>query len=143
MFLPYVFFAFIYYTDMLSITMVLATLWMYELEYHVMATITGGCSILCRQTNIVWMGYGVFYESLPKETKRRWVFEWGLSIFGHINRNILKYILSYGGICLEFMGFVLKNGSFTLGKSLWEWVDLFYARPLWNWTDVLRVFVDL
>lgn len=54
--LPVLFmFNFLYYTDAISTTMVLLTYSLHLYDRNVLAALAGACSVMCRQTNIVWV----------------------------------------------------------------------------------------
>ncbi|KAG5893070.1 hypothetical protein JTB14_021572 [Gonioctena quinquepunctata] len=54
---PLYFFGNIYYTEVVSLTMVLLMLVSYEKGYHFFASIFGYGAVVCRQTNVIWVGF--------------------------------------------------------------------------------------
>ena len=142
LFPPYMFFAFLYYTDMLAITTILITLLMSNSGHHIVASIIGSFSIMCRQTNCLWVIYAMAMNILrfgrlenrkkdPSHKKR-------FNIMGHFPSFILnlsnefydmmgflwdrrwdvfEQAIPYTCVCAGFMAFILNNGGITLGKN--------------------------
>ncbi|XP_076251757.1 alpha-1,2-glucosyltransferase Alg10 isoform X2 [Rhynchophorus ferrugineus] len=52
---PLYFFSHIYYTDIVSLTSILLLIFLNELGFHYFAAIAGFFSILCRQTNVIFL----------------------------------------------------------------------------------------
>lgn len=61
---PMFFFSNLYYTDILSITTVLALTYFSSNDRHTVASLCGGLSFLMRQTNIIWVGMFFAYSAL-------------------------------------------------------------------------------
>lgn len=58
------FFTFLYYTDMASTFFVLLTYYCALSECHRCSAVAGLAAILCRQTNIIWVGFSAFVAAL-------------------------------------------------------------------------------
>lgn len=135
---PMFFFTFLYYTDILSITFVLAMTFFALKNHHFSASFFGLCSVLMRQTNIVWVavifGHVVLshiashrrkkvpdvltYDDLFQTIrglltdifKRPGNF---LSDFKFVVTNFWGYLVVLAG----FVAFVINNGSIVVGDK--------------------------
>lgn len=137
---PLYFLSHIYYTDIVSLTTTLVIIILSERGHHFSASIAGLCSVLCRQTNIVFVAmyggkyiliklYAVWVEKEPK-LKRDGVFpaknltRFIVDCIMH-PVNILKRLrakewldfLAYISVILIFITFVWINGSIVVGDK--------------------------
>ncbi|XP_061393164.1 putative Dol-P-Glc:Glc(2)Man(9)GlcNAc(2)-PP-Dol alpha-1,2-glucosyltransferase [Musca vetustissima] len=133
---PLYFFSHLYYSDTLSLTMVLLMYAFWQKGSHLQASVYAAASVLMRQTNVVWvaMAFGttaldlvtVKYAELkgikPNDVK---IYQPKV-IFDILKRfelvmKCLWYIITQGCfyliIILPFMGFVYLNGSIVLGDK--------------------------
>lgn len=130
---PMFFFAFVYYTDIPSITMILLMLFFSFKKQHFPSAIFGGLSVLMRQTNIVWvcgtLGVHLVDKMMLKiypKMKRE------LATFGNVKFAVKSHLqhpkvlmefvfgsllefFGYFLVILGFMVFLFMNGS-IVGK---------------------------
>jgi hypothetical protein len=142
LFPPYVFFAFLYYTDMLAITTILITLLMSDSGHHIIASLIGSFSIMCRQTNCLWVIYIMVMTILgfgqSRSRKRNQSDEKGIDDMDHFPYSLLNLwkevydmtgflwdhrwdlferVMPYTCVCAGFVAFVLHNSGIALGKA--------------------------
>ncbi|CAH1153548.1 unnamed protein product [Phaedon cochleariae] len=143
---PVYFFSLVYYTDIVSLTMILVMIVAYEKNCHFLASIFGFASVLCRQNNIIWVGLvgGRYvltnlHSIIMEKSTRKYVSEGTERIerFTHTQTPWssvmqlvcqpkmlldlpLKFWLntsSYGAVLLSFMIFLIINGSIVVGDK--------------------------
>ncbi|BFF97589.1 putative Dol-P-Glc:Glc(2)Man(9)GlcNAc(2)-PP-Dol alpha-1-2-glucosyltransferase [Drosophila madeirensis] len=133
---PLYFFSHLYYTDTLSLTMVLMFYHFWQHEAHLPAAVFGAASVLMRQTNIVWvcMGTGItVLETLVKQcAKRRAVHKGQVRLLGvdmwlqllgspqllfSCVLSILAKCCFYISVILPFVGFLCINGAIVVGDK--------------------------
>ncbi|CAH0562281.1 unnamed protein product [Brassicogethes aeneus] len=134
---PLYFFTHIYYTDVLSVTFILLMLLFHEKKNNYVASIFGFCSVIMRQTNIIWvimiMGRLVLNEiyecsikneniSLINFTKNfTSIKDTCMGIVGNFfKKSTLKFwlgLFSYISILISFVVFVVLNGSIVVGDK--------------------------
>ncbi|EDV39310.1 uncharacterized protein Dana_GF25248 [Drosophila ananassae] len=133
---PLYFFSHLYYTDTLSLTMVLLFYNYWLQEAHLPAAVFGAASVLMRQTNIVWvcMATGMTVldtivqqcavsRSVAKSKLRLLGTELWVNLFTspqllcNCILNILAKCCFYASIILPFVGFLAINGSIVVGDK--------------------------
>ncbi|EDW94096.1 putative Dol-P-Glc:Glc(2)Man(9)GlcNAc(2)-PP-Dol alpha-1,2-glucosyltransferase [Drosophila yakuba] len=133
---PLYFFSHLYYTDTLSLTMVLLFYNYWQQEAHLPAAVFGAASVLMRQTNIVWVCMATGMTVLdtlvnqcartglvPKEKVRLMGKELWIQLFSspQLLCNCILSILAkccfYASIILPFVGFLFINGSIVVGDK--------------------------
>ncbi|XP_068142973.1 dol-P-Glc:Glc(2)Man(9)GlcNAc(2)-PP-Dol alpha-1,2-glucosyltransferase [Drosophila tropicalis] len=131
---PLYFFNHLYYTDTLSLTMVLLFYNYWQQEAHLPAAVWGAASVLMRQTNIVWvcMGCGItvletFVQEAAKTRRRHRFRLLGSELWTQILASpqllcncilrILGKCCFYASIILPFVGFIFINGSIVVGDK--------------------------
>ncbi|KAH8270516.1 hypothetical protein KR018_011039 [Drosophila ironensis] len=133
---PLYFFSHLYYTDTLSLTMVLLFYNYWLQDERLPAAVFGAASVLMRQTNIVWvcMATGMTVldtivqlyarsRGVPKDKVRLLSTElWGQvlsspQLLCNCILNILAKCCFYASIILPFVGFLAINGSIVVGDK--------------------------
>ncbi|EDV97134.1 putative Dol-P-Glc:Glc(2)Man(9)GlcNAc(2)-PP-Dol alpha-1,2-glucosyltransferase [Drosophila grimshawi] len=133
---PLYFFSHLYYTDTLSLTMVLLFYNYWQQEAHLPAAVWGAASVLMRQTNIVWVcmccGITILDTLVQQCTKTRPESKQQIRLFGselwlqllgspQLVCNCILRILAkccfYASIILPFIGFICINGSIVVGDK--------------------------
>ncbi|ALC43719.1 Alg10 [Drosophila busckii] len=135
---PLYFFSHLYYTDTLSLTMVLLFYNYWQQEAHLPASVFAAASVLMRQTNIVWVcmctGITVLDTLTIKcaKTRTRTSSKKNIRIFGRelwlllissprlvcsCFLSILAKCCFYASIILPFIGFIYINGSIVVGDK--------------------------
>ncbi|KAL5293483.1 ALG10 family protein [Megaselia abdita] len=134
---PMYFFAHLYYTDILSITSVLALYYYWSEKKHFKAAVCGAGSILMRQTNVVWvimvMGITALeelcrnYSTVKKVTPNsvdvlnpRTVYDIIINnplVVMESVCNILRQYHIYISVIASFLVFVVFNGSIVVGDK--------------------------
>lgn len=135
---PMFFFSFLYYTDIVSITFVLAMIYCSLKGHFVVSSGCGFLSVLMRQTNIVWVGIVFCHIAIThiashrqKKVPEALSYEdlWNASIgllsdavkrprkflvdFKFVIQNLWSFIL----LLASFVAFVLANGSIVVGDK--------------------------
>ncbi|XP_072402871.1 dol-P-Glc:Glc(2)Man(9)GlcNAc(2)-PP-Dol alpha-1,2-glucosyltransferase [Diabrotica undecimpunctata] len=134
---PLYFFSHVYYTDVVSLTMVLLMMVASEKKCHYMGAIFGMAAIICRQTNIIWLilisgKYAlteIYNCCSDKETSRRGIpaIEF-ITFLTEIIKNPLNKLhkmtttfwcnaMWYIAIMLIFLGFLIYNGGIVVGDK--------------------------
>ncbi|XP_058449613.1 putative Dol-P-Glc:Glc(2)Man(9)GlcNAc(2)-PP-Dol alpha-1,2-glucosyltransferase [Malaya genurostris] len=131
---PLYFFSHLYYTDVLSVTMVLMMIYFSLKEKHNYGALLAFFAIMMRQTNIVWVGYILGWRALdlamklclPNENHQyrlRDLLTTVQTLLGSrfMFVRVIKLIFSsyYGYILniLAFMAFLYWNGSIVVGDK--------------------------
>ncbi|XP_031626049.1 putative Dol-P-Glc:Glc(2)Man(9)GlcNAc(2)-PP-Dol alpha-1,2-glucosyltransferase [Contarinia nasturtii] len=138
---PMYLFAHLYYTDIVSITMVLAMFLLNQKQRHRLSAIFGFLSVLMRQTNIVWVGMILGYsimdkiisQTLPfiKDSEKRsnnsYNFQDIFSVLGFYLKRVYLvpkqvrllfiHFIGYILVIVGFIAFVLVNGSIVVGDK--------------------------
>ena len=144
------FFIFLYYTDTASTVFVLATWLALTKERYALSGILGGCSILMRQTNAVWMvclvGWDVVDHavaaSMAASTSESSKTAKAIRTPGDVVRSTIRYVWAERSTCvrryglhalsaLAFAAFVVHNGAVVIGDRanhvpVRHWVQPFY-----------------
>ncbi|XP_015124880.1 putative Dol-P-Glc:Glc(2)Man(9)GlcNAc(2)-PP-Dol alpha-1,2-glucosyltransferase [Diachasma alloeum] len=139
---PLFFWFFLYYTDVLSINLILLTFLLHQREHYNASAYVGGCSVFVRQTNIVWVillaGERVLtlieaqtprsietlvnrgLHTTPMHAKLLWN-----NVVHHIRRGKLPFMKFIGEMCsnvrghikvlITFLAFVIINKGIVLG----------------------------
>lgn len=135
---PMYFFSFLYYTDILSITFVLALIYFALKSHFFVSSCFGFASVLMRQTNIVWVGVIFCHiaithiashrrKKVPEALKYEDIFRAGLSLVTDSFRRpryfmadlvfVIQHLWSYILVLLAFIFFVFANGSIVVGDK--------------------------
>jgi alpha-1,2-glucosyltransferase len=132
---PMYFFAHVYYTDIPSITMILAMLLLSIRKYHKLSTIFAAFSVLMRQTNIVWVAgtLGVHvvdkmmvkvYPKMKRENAKFSNFIFAVKahlqhpkILGELIFGAIRELYGYILIIIGFIAFLFVNGSIVVGDK--------------------------
>ncbi|EDS33502.1 alpha-1,2 glucosyltransferase ALG10 [Culex quinquefasciatus] len=137
---PLYFFSHLYYTDVLSVTMVLMMVYFSVREMHNWGALAGFLAILMRQTNVVWVGF-VYGSQLvnmtmsvclaERQAKQKPQSKFGfmdliptittllerpaliLNVLRDAHSKFLGYELNLAG----FVGFLWYNGSIVVGDK--------------------------
>uniref|UniRef100_A0A1A9WE02 Dol-P-Glc:Glc(2)Man(9)GlcNAc(2)-PP-Dol alpha-1,2-glucosyltransferase n=1 Tax=Glossina brevipalpis TaxID=37001 RepID=A0A1A9WE02_9MUSC len=133
---PLYFFSHLYYTDTLSLTMVLVFYLYWQRGNHLQAAVFAAASVLLRQTNVIWVGMSCActaldiivgdyanFKKIPKRAvnvlqPKLWLelitnFKLLFQCIWHILKQCSFYII----IILPFLGFVFLNKSIVLGDK--------------------------
>ena len=135
---PMYFFSFLYYTDILSITFVLAMILCALKTHYFISSVFGFFSVLMRQTNIIWVGImfahiaithiaGHRQKKVPDALKSEDLLKAGLGLvrdlvkrprafladFKFVVQNLWSFIL----VLVGFVAFVFVNGSIVVGDK--------------------------
>uniref|UniRef100_A0A1Q3F5Q3 Dol-P-Glc:Glc(2)Man(9)GlcNAc(2)-PP-Dol alpha-1,2-glucosyltransferase n=1 Tax=Culex tarsalis TaxID=7177 RepID=A0A1Q3F5Q3_CULTA len=142
---PLYFFSHLYYTDVLSATMVLMMVYFSLREMHNWGALAGFLAILMRQTNVVWVGfvYGSQLVNLTmtvclaeeqtgeQKSKPKRQPKYGFmdliptittvldrpSLIFHVLRHAHSKLIGYELNLLAFIGFLWYNGSIVVGDK--------------------------
>lgn len=140
---PLYFFAHLYYTDVLSLSTVLALILFNRRSQHTVAAVCGAASVLMRQTNIVWVAMALgttcidtlVSQTLPfiKQNERygRSDHVYGFRDIGAVLlfymrrvylvpkqiRLLVTHLVGYVLVLLAFGAFVAWNGSIVVGDK--------------------------
>lgn len=135
---PLYFFSFLYYTDIVSITFVLAMVYYSLKQRYLWSSVFGLGSVLMRQTNIVWVGIifaqaaldniaSVRRKKVPEALKSEDLFRTVLDLLKdtytrprHFLNEILLIVRSFWGfivVLASFVAFVIVNGSIVVGDK--------------------------
>ncbi|ENN81130.1 putative Dol-P-Glc:Glc(2)Man(9)GlcNAc(2)-PP-Dol alpha-1,2-glucosyltransferase [Dendroctonus ponderosae] len=135
---PLYFLAHIYYTDTVSLTTILLFIILHEKDYHYAASIVGFCSIICRQTNVVFVAiYGGKYiltelygswaqKSAPLRRAGRFPVKNLKAFLSDMLTKPLKSVAAttiqfwlnaacYISVLISFLIFLLINGGIVVG----------------------------
>ena len=117
------FFAFLYYTDQGSTSMVLVTYWFSLQGSHTTAALTGAVAVCFRQTNIIWIAF-VAGSTLLRELGDdlpglnngvlQFISDIFLAVRNRTESLILK-LLPYALTGIAFCIFVIKNNGIVVG----------------------------
>ncbi len=109
-FLPIIFpFLFLIYTDILSATLVLLTVYLMLNKKYTFAGLVDILSILIRQNNIIWLAFlaiYIYYENF------------GIKFNLEILRNALKKLWVFVAGFIGFIIFIIWNKGITMGDNL-------------------------
>lgn len=142
---PLYFFSHVYYTDILSVTFVMAMMFFFLSDLHLLASFSGLFSIIMRQTNVVWVAMfgGIYFTRefmyvLKTDRKNesgdnliipdRCVTWNDITDFinnfkhrSHLVKNIKKNVwfntMNYGAVLLLFVMFIIYNGGIVIGDK--------------------------
>ncbi|KAH8379302.1 hypothetical protein KR009_004111 [Drosophila setifemur] len=133
---PLYFFSHLYYTDTLSLTMVLLCYNYWLQDAHLPAAVFGAASVLMRQTNIVWVcmatGLTVLDTIVQQSARMRTGSKDKIRLFstelwvqvvssprllGNCILHIMAKCCFYTSIILPFVGFLCINGSIVVGDK--------------------------
>lgn len=135
---PMYFFSFLYYTDIVSITFVLAMIF-YALKKHFfVSSCFGFAAVLMRQTNIVWVGVifchiavthiaGHRQRKVPEMLKYEDLLKAAVGLISDAVKRpklflldlrfVIEQLWSYILVLLGFIVFVFTNGSIVVGDK--------------------------
>ena len=145
------FFVFLYYTDTASTVFVLGT-WLALLKKrYALSGVLGGCSILMRQTNAVWVVCLVVWDVVDEAVKA--IVEMraetrAKAIIGSpaaVVRSVVLYVWVNLSTCvchyglhalsvLAFVSFVVHNGSIVIGDKANHTPVRHWAQPFYFYT---------
>lgn len=132
---PLYFFAHIYYTDVPSITMILAMLLFSLLQCHKLSTIFAAFSVMMRQTNVVWVAGALGVHMVdkmmlrvyPKMRRGNATFSNFLfALRAHLKKprllleligGSIRDLYGYIAVVFGFIGFLVYNGSIVVGDK--------------------------
>ncbi|KAI9587063.1 putative Dol-P-Glc:Glc(2)Man(9)GlcNAc(2)-PP-Dol alpha-1,2-glucosyltransferase [Glossina fuscipes] len=133
---PLYFFSHLYYTDTLSLTMVLVFYLYWQKENHLQAAVFAAASVLLRQTNVIWVGMAcactaldiivsdyACFKKIPRRSVNILQAKLWLELFKNFKLffkcvwDVLKQCSFYIIIILPFVGFVFLNKSIVLGDK--------------------------
>lgn len=133
---PLYFFSNFYYTDVVSMTMILSMIIANEKKHHYLAAIFGLFSVICRQTNVVWVGLIAAryiltelysFTKLRQQEKGvpakdlftffRRVIKRPLKVLENSNIQFWLDTLSYLATLGTFVLFIKINGSIVVGDK--------------------------
>ncbi|XP_018566714.1 putative Dol-P-Glc:Glc(2)Man(9)GlcNAc(2)-PP-Dol alpha-1,2-glucosyltransferase [Anoplophora glabripennis] len=137
---PLYFFSHFYYTDVVALTMTLAMLVLSEKGYHYYASVFGFISVLCRQTNIIWVAlvagkyaltelYKIaMHRAITRETEHTIPSENFYQFIMQLLRRPKSILLNtslqfwldlsaYATILITFVVFIILNGSVVVGDK--------------------------
>jgi alpha-1,2-glucosyltransferase len=131
------FFAPLYYTDTLSLTLVLAVYVLAARELIATSALCAFLAVLCRQTNVLWVGFIAAERVLDAFSARRKLRAGNDS--ESIARSVVatlraraKTMLCFGCVGLAFAAFVVLNGGIVVGdrnahQATLHWAQLCYG----------------
>lgn len=108
-------FFFLLYTDISSLALIMASVWLVTTRSYQMAALVMGVSLLFRQTNIVWLAM-LWVISLVNMG----FFSSALDNFFVFIRRIPHYLLRtwlFAAFCLLFISFLYFNGGVAIGDA--------------------------
>nr|CAI5847127.1 unnamed protein product [Callosobruchus analis] len=125
----------LYYTDIVSLTMILLVIVMYEKDHHLCASVFGCLAVVCRQTNIIWVLFvagqfslkALYITIVPKQNKCESFDMNGLIVVLkelmknpvkltiHTYLRFWKSITSYLAVGVAFLIFLFINGGIVVG----------------------------
>ncbi|XP_058059029.1 putative Dol-P-Glc:Glc(2)Man(9)GlcNAc(2)-PP-Dol alpha-1,2-glucosyltransferase [Anopheles bellator] len=116
---PLYFFAHLYYTDVLSVTVVLLLLLASERRQHTLAAFWGLCAVLMRQTNIVWVGFVCGSRAIDLLLSRGNLQQTLLSPYRLKNliADVVDKFWAYITVMASFLAFLVLNGSIVIGDK--------------------------
>lgn len=132
---PLYFFAHVYYTDVPSITMILAMLLFSLLKSHKLSTVFAAFSVLMRQTNVVWVAGALGVHMVDKMMQRIYPkMRRGNATFSnflfalreHLKQprilfeligGSIRDLYGYIAVVLGFIAFLVYNGSIVVGDK--------------------------
>lgn len=140
---PLYFFAHLYYTDVLSLTAILALILFNMRSQHTIAALCGAAAVLMRQTNIVWVAMALGTTCIDKLVSQTLPFikqneRYGRSdhVYGFRDvaavllfyarrvylvpkqvRLLVTHLCGYVLVLVAFVGFVAWNGSIVVGDK--------------------------
>ncbi|GLG98771.1 Putative Dol-P-Glc:Glc(2)Man(9)GlcNAc(2)-PP-Dol alpha-1,2-glucosyltransferase, partial [Gryllus bimaculatus] len=124
------FFTFLYYTDTVSIMLVLLTYLLHLEKCNILAAATGLVSIAVRQTNVIWVAFfaaQTVAQILKRQfsiQKRKMIWEmlrhiWkrGVNTFSNFVTALLQEMWGYIIVCFGFLVFIYMNGGIVVGDK--------------------------
>ncbi|KAL6431158.1 hypothetical protein ACFW04_007106 [Cataglyphis niger] len=138
LFPPLYFWCFFYYTDVVSVNIVLAMLFLYQRKHTKMTAFAGLIAVLVRQTNIIWLGFftiehalDIFDNRMEKPISPRvlntplhfrliwkqimYELRKGPLSFIKFITQICNSLFFYIMVCLMFVAFVVWNKGIVIG----------------------------
>ncbi|KAL6260956.1 hypothetical protein P5V15_008484 [Pogonomyrmex californicus] len=138
LFPPLYFWCFFYYTDVVSMNIVLLMLYLHQCKYTKMTALAGLLAVLVRQTNIIWLGFFTIERTLDifdlrleqpipsgvLNTSLHFRLIWkqimyelriGPLSFLKFVVQVCSSLLPYITVCLMFVAFVIWNGGIVIG----------------------------
>ncbi|CAK80160.1 unnamed protein product (macronuclear) [Paramecium tetraurelia] len=146
------FYNFLFYTDTLSITLLSLSFQLLQSKYYFISSIFSLCSVMSRQTNILWIVYFCIKDYLDQNQAKLQFKDPRLSILFHVNA-LLNMILSdikgivrkykyHIFILILFIGFLYTNGGVVLGdKDNHKFV--FHAAQIMYFLPVLFIYFPI
>ena len=120
----YWFYTFLFYTDMMSISLILLTYLLSLQHRHTWAALTGWLSILVRQTNVVWIAFLLFETilrflklELPPNATLWSEIQALIRKAWHRRTALLRFSWPHLLVLLSFVGFVVYNGGIVVGDK--------------------------
>ena len=111
------FFSFLYYTDVLSTTLVLLSIGLAHQHRHPVLSATVGALAVCvRQTNVVWVAFAAALQLLPLLPARPSLFRDPIRLLVNRPLTVLLRLLPHALVCLVFVFFVIANNGIVLGE---------------------------
>ncbi|XP_067205458.1 dol-P-Glc:Glc(2)Man(9)GlcNAc(2)-PP-Dol alpha-1,2-glucosyltransferase isoform X2 [Linepithema humile] len=138
LFPPLYFWCFFYYTDVVSVNVVLLMLFLHQRKHRKMTAFAGLIAVLVRQTNIIWLGFfaiehaldifeckmeqpvpphvlntsshiRLIWKQIMYELRKGWLFFF--KFIAEVCCSLLPYITT----CLMFIAFVVWNKGIVIG----------------------------
>lgn len=117
MLLPPLFFtSFLFYTDPLATITVLISYKLLRSNRPYLSACIGALSVLCRQTNIIWIGASVLYQLIFQSNSKT-----VMSLARYCFKNASRILIEYGVhliVCITFCMFVVYNGGVVVGDKI-------------------------
>lgn len=121
---PMYFFSFLYYTDILAITFVLAMIFCALKQHYFASSVFGFCSVLMRQTNVVWVGIvfchiAITYiashrqKKVPEALRSEDLFRAGLGLLSDLLKRPKHFLMDLKFVVQNLWGFILVLGAFV------------------------------
>eukprot|EP01116_Phalansterium_solitarium_P018084 TRINITY_DN4652_c0_g1_i1.p1 TRINITY_DN4652_c0_g1~~TRINITY_DN4652_c0_g1_i1.p1 ORF type:complete len:496 (+),score=72.97 TRINITY_DN4652_c0_g1_i1:82-1569(+) len=135
---PLVFFAWLFYTDQLSLAAVLAC-WLLCLRDRLwLAAAAAAAAVLMRQTNVVWVAFAAAHallrRALPQSNASSgWLDELSLVVrfcWSHL-RSLLLDFGPFGLLAVVFGSFVMVNGGIVVGDRTAHAAGFHFAQGLY------------
>lgn len=155
---PLYFFSFLYYTDILSITFVLAMIFFALKQHYFVSSLFGLGSVLMRQTNVVWVGIVFCHiaithiashrqKKVPESLRSEDLLKSAVGLvtdlvrrprsflvdFKFVVQNLWSFIL----VLTAFAAFVFANGSIVVGDKSAHEANLHLAQVRGSLRDIL------
>ncbi|CAD8069504.1 unnamed protein product [Paramecium primaurelia] len=153
------FYNFLFYTDTLSITLLSLSSQLLQSKYYFISSIFSLCSVMSRQTNILWIVYICIKDYLEQNQIKLQFKDPRLSISFHLNalfnmilsdlRTIIRNYIYHICILILFIVFLYKNGGVVLGDKdnhqlVFHFAQIMYFMPVLfiyfpiNWNTLLQ-----